>query len=77
MTISEVVRYVEENLTEDLRLVDIAKMVGYSPWHLYDLFKKQTGKPIMTYIRELRIKKAASEMTSGRRLFDIAVEYGF
>lgn len=77
MTINEAVQYIDENLTEDLRLVDIAKMVGYSPWHLYELFKKHTGKPIMTYIREARIKKAASEMVSGRRLFDIAVDYGF
>lgn len=75
--INEAVQYIDENLTEDLRLVDIAKMVGYSPRHLHELFKKQTGKPIMTYIREARIKKAASEMTSGKRLYDIAVDYGF
>lgn len=77
MTIREVLRYIDKNLTDDLRLVDIAKMVGYSPWHLYELYKKHTGKPIMTHIREMRIKKAAVEITSGRRLYDIAMDYGF
>lgn len=77
MTINEVVRYINEHLTDELRLVDIAKLAGYSSWHLYDLFKECTGKPIMNYIREQRIRNASSEMANGRRLFDIALDYGF
>lgn len=77
MTISEVVEYINEHLTDELRIVDIAKLAGYSSWHMYELFKKYTGKPIMTYIREQRIRNASLEMTEGRRLFDIAMDYGF
>jgi AraC-like DNA-binding protein/predicted N-acetyltransferase YhbS len=77
VTINEVVFYIDEHLTDDLRLVDIAKLAGYSPWHLYELFKILTGKPIMSYIRERKIRCASQETVSGRRLYDIAMDYGF
>ncbi|MFT3951621.1 MAG: GNAT family N-acetyltransferase [Oscillospiraceae bacterium] len=77
MTVSEVVAYINAHLTDELQLVDTAKLAGYSPWHLCEQFKKSTGKSIMTYIREKRIQNALSEIMSDRRLFDIALEYGF
>lgn len=71
------VLYINEHLMDNLRLIDIARVAGYSPWHLCELFKNHTGKPIMKYIREEKIKSASKETTSNRRLYDIAMDYGF
>lgn len=77
MTINDVVKYINENLMDELRLANIAKLAGYSSGHLSELFKKHTGKSIMFYIRDRRMEAALSEMRKGRRILDIACDYGF
>ncbi len=43
---------------QDLSVGDLAQMVKLSPWHFTHLFKAETSKPPMQYLKELRMKKA-------------------
>jgi AraC-like DNA-binding protein/predicted N-acetyltransferase YhbS len=57
--------------------VALADIAGYSPWHLYHLFVAYTGRPLMEYVRLRRLRSAVDELAQGRKLYDIALDYGF
>ncbi|MEK3953447.1 AraC family transcriptional regulator [Psychrobacillus sp. FSL K6-1464] len=54
------VSYIESNLTEDINLDSFTSVIGYSKFHLSRLFKKDTGKSIVEYIRLRRLALAAT-----------------
>lgn len=54
------VSYIESNLTEDINLDSVTSVIGYSKYHLSRLFKKDTGKSIVEYIRLRRLALAAT-----------------
>ena len=51
-------RYIDESLSEKLRLPDIASQVFIHPDYLSSLFKKETGETITRYIQKRRIQEA-------------------
>ena len=77
MSIKRLLDYIEQNIKEEITLVDLAEIVHYSPRQIYYMIKEETGMPVMSYIRYKRLQKAADEIAHGRKLFDVAVEYGF
>ncbi|WP_411748017.1 helix-turn-helix domain-containing protein [Psychrobacillus psychrotolerans] len=54
------VSYIESNLTEDINLNSFTSVIGYSKYNLSRLFKKDTGKSIVEYIRLRRLALAAT-----------------
>lgn len=77
METDKLLAYIEQNIKEDLSLVDLAEVVHYSPRQIYYMIKEATGMPVMSYIRYRRLIKAAAEIAQGRKLIDVAVDYGF
>lgn len=75
--LQRVIAYIDGHLKDDLSIAALADIAGYSPWHLYHLFIGCTGTPVMEYIRVRRLQSALDELAHGRRLYDIAVDYGF
>ena len=73
----EILEYIEENLKEKLTLVELGRRFHYSPRQLYYYLHEITGMPIMTYIRQRKLVNAAQEITLGRKIYDVAVDYGF
>ena len=73
----EILDYIEENLKENLTLVDLSRQYHYSPRQLYYYLHEITGMPIMTYIRQRKLVNAAREIALGRKMYDVAVDYGF
>lgn len=49
--ISEILVWIEGNLTNRLSLDDIAQHSGYTKWHLQRVFRKIVGMPLGEYIR--------------------------
>ena len=76
MDIDKLLTYIEQNIKEDISLVDIAGVVHYSPRQVYYMIKEATGMPVMSYIRYRRLVNAAAEIAQGRKLIDVAVDYG-
>ncbi|MCQ6563171.1 AraC family transcriptional regulator [Paenibacillus mendelii] len=69
--------YIEEHLKERITVEDLADIAGFSPYHFYRLFDAYVGMPVMEYVRRRRLAYAAAELSQGKRIIDIAMEYGF
>lgn len=55
--ISQLLRYINRNLSNDFTLAELAAEVNYSEYYICRLFKKMTGKTLTTYIQEKRTMK--------------------
>ena len=77
-TITKVITWIEDNITNDFSRNDLANHAGYSQFYLSRLFRLATGTTIKKYIADRRIYKAALDIKDTNvRIIDIAVKYGF
>ena len=76
--IEKTLRYIDENLTSDLKLEKLADEAKFTPSYFHRLFKASTGKTVHEYIEDQRIKKSISLLIStNMTLTEIAYECGF
>lgn len=75
--LQEMLRYIDANIKEKLSLEKLAERSGFSKYHFYRVFQWEVGYSLMEYVRNRRLFYAAAELASGRRIVDIAVDYGF
>ncbi|WP_340022309.1 helix-turn-helix domain-containing protein [Paenibacillus sp. FSL K6-1096] len=71
------IEYIEEHLRENLTAEQIAAHAGYSLYHFCRMFSQVQSMPVMEYVRSRRLSLAAVDLFHGRRITDIALEYGF
>ena len=50
----------EQNLDSDLTLEELASWAHFSPYHFHRIFTTLVGEPVSTYMRRLRLERAAS-----------------
>jgi len=76
--ISKAIRYIEDNITEDLTIELIAKQAFVSPFYFQKGFAMLCGFTVGEYIRQRRLTLAGSELvaTDGK-IIDIAMKYGY
>lgn len=76
--LTKVLRFLEENYGEPIRLGDAAKVSHYSDYHFSRYFKEATGLTFNRYLNRLRISKASVLLAhSDRDITDISFETGF
>ena len=75
--LQEMLKYIDEHIKEKMNVEKLAARAGFSPYHFCRVFQWNIGYPIMEYVRNRRLFFAASELNSGKRIIDIAIEYGF
>lgn len=77
-TIQRVIDYIEENLTGEITLTDIAGRFYVSVSFLSLIFKTVCGMTIMEYIRNRRLTLAGHELSASNiRIIDLAYKYGY
>ena len=70
--------YVQENISRDLSLSELAAIASMSPSHLKVLFKKSTGMPVHQYVIRARLQHALDLIVgTNLPLSDIALQSGF
>ncbi len=69
--------YIEKHIKEELTAEKIAKEVGYSVYHFSRIFKDEMGSSLMEYTKERRLVCASKELFQGKKIIDVAVEYGY
>ena len=75
-TINDAIKYMEDNLTEDITLADISKAVNLSAFHFQRAFTLLTGTSPAEYLRKRRLSQAGSELAKGDgKVIDIAFKY--
>ncbi|MGG0823683.1 helix-turn-helix domain-containing protein [Paenibacillus turicensis] len=76
--IQQSIKYIEQNLDQDLNLDIVAKQVGFSKYHFHRIFSKYVGQSLNTYIRYRRLTSSAYLLLyTDERILDIALHYGF
>ena len=75
--LQKILEYIDENIKNKLNVEKLAERAGFSPYYFCRGFKWGVGVSIMEYVRNRRLVYAASELNSGRKILDIAIEYGF
>ncbi|MBR2343966.1 MAG: helix-turn-helix transcriptional regulator [Clostridia bacterium] len=73
----EMLKYVNANITADLRYTELAERFGISEKSLYKLFKRETGTTPARYILERRISTAESVLSAGGSAAEAARLSGF
>lgn len=70
-------RYIERHIKETLTTQKIADEVGYSLFHLSHIFKEEMGMSIMEYVKERKLICASYGLFEGKKIIDVAIEYGY
>lgn len=74
--IQDIIGYIEDNITHEISLNDIAKIVNYSPYYCSACFRKYIGTSIKNYILKRRLQCAAEDLCLTQlRVIDIAYKY--
>lgn len=73
----ESIEYIEKNIKFDLTPDMIARKCGYSTFHFCRIFNIHKGITLMEYVKKRRLSLAAIDLFSGKRIIDIAMDYGF
>jgi AraC family transcriptional regulator len=70
--------HLHERLGEQLRLEELARAVGMSPFHFSRRFRRSTGVPPHRYLIRLRVQRAREMLLRGAAtLAEVAVRVGF
>ncbi|OPJ60396.1 helix-turn-helix transcriptional regulator [Clostridium oryzae] len=76
--ISKIINYIEDHLTDELDLDKIAKIAGYSKYHLNRMFSNVIGCTIHQYIQNRRLTEAAKQLVfTDKSIIDIAFNTGY
>ncbi len=76
--IREAISYIEENITEDITMHDVANHVYISPFYFHKGFSILCGYSITEYIRNRRLALAGQELlTTDITVTELAMKYGY
>ena len=75
--LNRLVALVEDHLTDDLDLADVASGLGTTEYHLRRMFSSLAGMPLSEYVRRRRMTVAAADVLGEGDLLGIAVRYGY
>ena len=77
-TINDAIGYMEDHLTDQITLEDIAGNVNLSVFHFHRAFTMLTEMSPTDYLRKRRLSQAAAELVNGDdKVIDIALKYGY
>lgn len=71
------IKYIEENITDNLTSNKIAKEMGYSTYHFSRIFKEKMGVSIMEYVKDRRLLRAAEDIILGEKIINVSMKYGY
>ena len=76
--LQQAISYINEHLTENLSLKDIANVVGMSPFYFTNLFKQSTGMTAYQYVIYRRIERAKQLLCKqGLSIAEVSEQVGF
>jgi AraC family transcriptional regulator len=74
----QVLDYINDHLSQDIKLADLAGLLGMSQFHFSHLFKQAIGTSPYQYLLQQRIERAKQLLKQPEQtIMDIALECGF
>lgn len=73
------VDYIEEHISEELKIENLARITSLSQFYFQRLFSRLVKKPINEYIKLRRLAKVSEALLNNdkRNILDIALDFGF
>lgn len=72
------VEYIEEHISEEIKISELAKLASLSPFYYQRLFNRLVKKTVNEYIKLRRTARASEDLyDKNNRILDIALSYGF
>ncbi len=76
--LKQALAYVEDHLSEDISLSQLASLAGISASHFKALFRQSTGVPLHQYVIQRRLDRAKDLLMAGKlSITEIALASGF
>jgi AraC family transcriptional regulator len=77
--LNRVVDHIENNISSDLSLDELAGVACFSKYHFHRIFAAMLGETLKDYIQRIRLEKAASRLLRFPKtsVTEIALDYGF
>ena len=76
--INDAITYIEDHLTDEIVLNDIASWVNISPFHFQRAFSVIVGMTPAEYLRNRRLSLAGADLARGEcQVIDAALKYGY
>lgn len=72
-----VLDYIDDNIKNKISVDIIAKEAGYSTYHFSRIFTGTIGISVMSYVTWRRLQYALYDLSHGKKVIDVAMEYGF
>lgn len=77
-SMNDAMRYIEENLTNEIDFKVVARIAHCSEYHFKRMFSFLAGITLSEYIRRRRLSLAAFELTNSNiKIIDVAIKFGY
>lgn len=75
--INNILRYIDEHIEEELSVKEISYEAGYSEFHFLRIFKEEMKMTLKEYITRRKLIKASEQIIDGKKIIDVAIQYGW
>jgi len=76
--IQKTIDYIEENLSEEIKIESLAHMAALSQFYFQRLFRRLLKKPVNEYVKLRRLARASEVLPDkNKRIIDVAMDFGF
>lgn len=75
--IQSVLDEIDKRIMENIQADELARAVNYSTNHFRRVFIELTGTPFMNYVTHRKLEFALFHISQGKRVIDVAMDYGF
>ncbi len=69
--------YLEAHYADDVTLIELGSIAGFSPYHLVRVFHREVGLPPHAYLASVRVRRAQDMLAAGQSIADVAYATGF
>jgi len=76
-TLQAVLDYIDDNIKNEITAEMIAEKAGYSAYHFSRVFTETIGISVMNYVTWRRLQYALYNLSCGKKIIDVAMEYSF
>src|SRR5690554_1773075 len=73
-----VLKYIEQNITEQIDLEQVSSKIGLSKFYFERLFQAEVGESFYAYFKRVRMHNAACRLKwTNLSIYEIAIGYGY